>query len=107
MDLADRRMLKDLFDQVDVLKGRRILRRKAFSCAACMASVLYATADDQATALARILESLVLWPFRYEREHLKTPTDRLKVLGIILLRMLGLKAPHPQLTAMSEEQGRA
>jgi glycosyltransferase involved in cell wall biosynthesis len=104
MDTADRRMLNDLFDQVEGLRGRRILRRKAFSCAACMASVLYAMAGDQTTALARIVESLVLWPFRYEREHLKTPTDRLKILGMILLRMLGLKPPHQNAAVVSDEE---
>jgi glycosyltransferase involved in cell wall biosynthesis len=104
MDAADRRMLKDLFDQVDALRGRQILRRKAFSCAACTASVSYATSGDQATALARILESLILWPFRYERGHLKTPMDRMKILGVILLRMLGLKAPHRK-WAVAPESG--
>jgi glycosyltransferase involved in cell wall biosynthesis len=94
MDTADRRMLNDLFDRVDALRGRRILRRKAFSSAACSASLLYAAAGNQTKALARILESFVLWPFHYESGRLKTPMDRLKILGVILLRMLHLKQPH-------------
>ncbi len=94
MDRVDRLMLDGVFKDIQSLHGRPILRRKAYSYAACMASFLYTAGDNHRTAMARILQSLVLWPFPYERKTLKGTTARLKMLGVIWLRMLGLKRPH-------------
>jgi len=94
MDLSDRAMLGYAFAEIPQLRRRRLLRRKAFSSAASMSSYLYTAAGDQRAALARIIESLVLWPFAYERGHHKTPARRWKMLAVILLRALHLKEPH-------------
>jgi glycosyltransferase involved in cell wall biosynthesis len=94
MDDVDRRMLEGVFSELPALHGRWILRRKAFSYAASMSSFLYTASGQQRAALSRIVESLTLWPFAYERGHHKTPAQRWKMLGVILLRMLRLKRPH-------------
>ena len=93
MDAADRRMLKDLFDNISALQGRRTasqgiqlhrLHGGGFVCR-------QGGSEDGAGAMLR---SFMLWPFWYERGNLKSPMDRLKILGVILLRMLHLKPPH-------------
>lgn len=94
MDEVDRRMLKAVFSEIPALRKRRALRRKAFSYAASMSSFLYTAAGNQRAALGLIIESLLLWPFAYERGHPKTPAARLKMLVVILLRALRLKRPH-------------
>jgi glycosyltransferase involved in cell wall biosynthesis len=94
MDEVDRRMLRAVFSEIPVLQKRRVLRRKAFSYAASMASFLYTAAGNQRAALAMIIQSLVLWPFSYEADRHKTPATRWKMLAVILLRALRLKQPH-------------
>jgi glycosyltransferase involved in cell wall biosynthesis len=94
MDEVDRRMLRAVFSEIPELRKRPLLRRKAFSYAASMASFLYTAAGSQRQALGLIVESLLLWPFAYEPNHPKTPAARVKMFMVILLRALRLKRPH-------------
>lgn len=81
------KMLDQVFLEVPELRGRTLLRRRAFSQAAYEAAKLYNEAANSSAALSRVCRSLALWPF-----HGRPGIDpRFKSLLVMFLRRLGLR----------------
>jgi glycosyltransferase involved in cell wall biosynthesis len=69
------------------------IRRKAIGFAYFAAAIRYEEAGRHWHSLLRLARSLVKWPLRYRPGEVRRPLERLRMLAVVLLRLLGLKAP--------------
>ena len=70
---------------------QRLAKRKALASAVFSASIGYSTiCRRQIPALARLLQSLALWPFPYRSGELPRPLARPKAIVVYTLRLIGL-----------------
>jgi glycosyltransferase involved in cell wall biosynthesis len=83
---STRKMILGVFERIDSLRGRYLLRRRALSHAAFEASYMYLANGSRLQALHRLLTSFVLWPFPYSRSTVG-PFRRLKRFARILLSL--------------------
>jgi glycosyltransferase involved in cell wall biosynthesis len=86
-------VLRNIFASSEQLLRRRLLRQKAFACAAYRSALNYTTAGCQWAALRRIVQSLLRWPVPFRREDSWPAFGRPKSLVLIALRLLHLKPP--------------
>jgi len=87
-----RRILGEI-DRQGGWRGRRILRRKAYSFMHHVCSDANARAGNHVGAVARTLKSLAYYPLPYRSDEARMPFDRPRRLAVNLLRMLHLKSP--------------
>lgn len=93
MEASERRTIWKAFETIPALSGRRLLCRKAMSYVVLSSSHTYDAASLRGKALAKMIESFILWPLPLDRADVKTSFVRPKRLITICLRMLGLKSP--------------
>jgi glycosyltransferase involved in cell wall biosynthesis len=90
---ATREMLHGVFQQIDALRGRPLLRRQALSQVALEASYMYEAKGRHWRALGKVIHSLMLWPLPFSRGD--SPRFlRTRTLMVILMRILRLKRCH-------------
>jgi glycosyltransferase involved in cell wall biosynthesis len=87
---STRKMIVRVFDRVDALRGRFLLKQRALSYAAFEASYMYLAKGNPLWALQRIVRSLLLWPLPYPRRMI-TPLARMKRLFRILVALCARK----------------
>jgi glycosyltransferase involved in cell wall biosynthesis len=87
------RILRKL-DEQGAWRGRRVLRRKAFSYVYHSCAYLHGAAGSYRRALACSLYSVAWYPLPYRACEVKTPGERPKRLLINLLHWLGLRSPE-------------
>ncbi|MBY0522433.1 MAG: glycosyltransferase family 2 protein [Gemmataceae bacterium] len=88
MEDYEQRVLHKSFDTIEALRGRWLLKRKAFSYALTSSAWMYREAGEHGTALGRLMQSLALWPLPYRRGEVRMPLVRTKLLGTTVLRAL-------------------
>jgi glycosyltransferase involved in cell wall biosynthesis len=77
-------------------KGRRLLRRKAYSYLHHSCSFLWDQAGERRTALLACLKSFLWYPLPYRRPEARLWLERPRRFLTILLRLLGLKPAVPE-----------
>jgi glycosyltransferase involved in cell wall biosynthesis len=95
MEQNELRVLDKAFTQVPALRGRWLLRRRAYSQAAFMSAQLFRSNRQGGAALRRLFWSYYYWPL-----PLRVHSDggfcvRARVAANVLLRLLKLRAPEP------------
>jgi glycosyltransferase involved in cell wall biosynthesis len=80
------KMLLGVFDRVDCLRGRHLLKRRALSSAAFEASYTYLERGQHLQAMHRVLKSILLWPFPFPGDQAR-PFKRLKRLARITVSL--------------------
>jgi hypothetical protein len=95
MEEAEWRVLDRAFAQIPALRGRRLLRRRVYSLSAFASAQVFAGAGRYGAALRRVLRSFLLWPPPFRSSETDVCWARLRVLAVLLLRMLRLRAPDP------------
>jgi glycosyltransferase involved in cell wall biosynthesis len=75
-------------------KGKWLLRRKAHSYLNHSCAYLYDAAGDRWAALCKMMKSFGWYPLPYRRSEVSIFLERPKRLGVILLRLFGLKRPY-------------
>jgi hypothetical protein len=99
-EAAGLRVLGKTFAPTSPLSKRYLLKRKAYSYAAYAAAQNFSSVGRELPALTRMLHSLLLWPFPYQRFEVATSLARPKKLIITLLRLLRvLKRNIPERSA--------
>jgi glycosyltransferase involved in cell wall biosynthesis len=69
------------------------IRPKALGFAYFAAAIRYEEAGRHWQSLLRLARSLWKWPLPYRPGEVRRPLERLRMLAVVLLRLLGLKAP--------------
>jgi glycosyltransferase involved in cell wall biosynthesis len=87
-EAAGLRVLGKTFAPTSPLSKRYLLKRKAYSYAAYAAAQNFSSVGRELPALTRMLRSLLLWPFPYQRHEVATRLARPKKLIVTLLRLL-------------------
>ena len=77
-------------DERGAWRGRRLLRRKAYSHASHSCAYMYGAAGYHARALLRSIGSLLSYPFPYRKDEVRVPLERPKRLVWSLLHLLHL-----------------
>ncbi|HMF14016.1 MAG TPA: glycosyltransferase family A protein [Gemmataceae bacterium] len=77
-------------------KGRRLLRRKAYSYVHHSCSLIWDEAGERRTALLACLKSFLWYPLPYRRPEAALWLERPRRFLVILLRLLGLKPAVPE-----------
>lgn len=97
-------MLKILrkLDDSDAWRGRRLLRRKAYSYVNHSCAYLHGAAGNYPTSLLNSLRSLAWYPLPYRREEVDIAAERPRRMLVNLLRWLGLKPAEPPSVAAEE-----
>ena len=95
MEEAELRVLRRAFAEAPALRGRWLLRRKAFSHALLASAQTFGASRQWRAALLRVASSLLLWPLPFRRDETGASFIRLRVLSVLLLRALRLRAPDP------------
>jgi glycosyltransferase involved in cell wall biosynthesis len=98
MEAAELRVLERSFSRLRSLQGRTSLRAKAFSYAYFESAIRYTEAGLCSRSLVKLLRSLLVWCCPYRYAELRRPTQRYKMLLVLLLRKLHLKS-NPYLEA--------
>jgi hypothetical protein len=80
MESNELRLLGRAFTTLKPLQGRWLLRRKALSYARYSAAYMYRAAGENRSALARMLQSFVLYPLPYRRREVRMSWARAKML---------------------------
>jgi glycosyltransferase involved in cell wall biosynthesis len=91
---SERQVLEKTFAANQLLRKNWPVRLQTFSYFHRSAACMYDTAGMHSRALGQIIWSIVVWPFPLSARVQITPLERLKILVVILLRMLGLKRPE-------------
>ena len=78
-------------DRRDAWRGRRALRRKAFSYMHMVCADAQSRAGNHAGAIRRLVQSLIYHPFPYARDEVRMRYERPKRLAVNVLRAAGLK----------------
>jgi glycosyltransferase involved in cell wall biosynthesis len=89
MEAGMHRILLKL-DSRDFWRGNQLLRRRAYSYASYSGAQLHGAADEQWTAISRLLDSLLWYPLPLRRGEAGAPCGRLRRLAVSLLRLAGL-----------------
>jgi glycosyltransferase involved in cell wall biosynthesis len=95
MEEAEQRVFRKAFAEVHALRGRWLFRRKTYSLSALASAKLFGGNRQWGAAIRRVLWSFVLWPLPFRRADVDGRCERLRVLTVLVLRMLGLRAPDP------------
>jgi glycosyltransferase involved in cell wall biosynthesis len=95
MEEAELRVLRKAFAETAALQGRWLLQRKVYSLAAFTSAQLFGANRQWDAALARLLSSFLLWPLPYRRDDAEISLIRFRVLIVLLLRALRMRAPDP------------
>jgi glycosyltransferase involved in cell wall biosynthesis len=69
------------------------ISQKALAFAYFAAAIRYEEAGRHWQSLLRLARSLWKWPLRYRPGEVRRPLERFRMLGVIILRLLGLKGP--------------
>jgi glycosyltransferase involved in cell wall biosynthesis len=91
MEKCELQVLQKVFPRGQVLTGPIRLRLKAYSYAAFSAAYVYDVSGQRLKAVDRIIRSLLLWPFPYRRDEVRTSLARLKVVARIGLHSLAME----------------
>jgi glycosyltransferase involved in cell wall biosynthesis len=91
MEASELKVLHKAFANLDSLRGRPLLKRKALSRALVANAHMYDLTGMRLRAVSRILRSFVLWPWPFHRGEAKTSFVRLKMLVLILGRLVRRK----------------
>jgi glycosyltransferase involved in cell wall biosynthesis len=91
MEENELKVLRKAFANIQTLRGRFLLRQKAFSYAAFSAAYMYGAGGNRLRSLTKMLRSFMLWPLPYHRADARKSFIRPKMLIVNILRMLGLK----------------
>lgn len=92
-------------DERRAWKGRRLLRRKAYSFFNYQCSYEYSAKGNQGGALVSLLKSFAWYPLPYGPVEVGGSLVRLKRLGVFLLRMLRLKSQERHASNHSMNNG--
>jgi hypothetical protein len=74
-------------------RGRRLLRRRAYSYVEHACAYVYSAQGRQARALACAFRSIATYPLPHARGELFIPLERVRRAAVIALRLLRLKSP--------------
>ena len=99
MEQQEFKVIRARLASSEALRGRLLLRRRILARAGWAAALRYAWAGEGRTALARLLMSFVRWPLPFLRSDRVEPAGRVKLFGVVLLRMLKLKERPNSTTA--------
>ncbi len=89
-------------DERRVWRGRRGLRRKAYSYCNYSCAYMHSTAGNQWTALGQALKSFAWYPLAYRRNEVRMRLARPKLLASIVLRILGAARPESPKPVLGE-----
>jgi hypothetical protein len=84
--------LRKAFAADTELRGDWVLRLQAYSYAARTSAYGYDAAGRHLRGLARVVRSLLLWPFPFPSGVSTVRLERLRMLGVMTLRLARLKA---------------
>ncbi len=84
------RLLRNIDDR-RAWRGRRLLRRKAYSSVNYSCSFIYAESGRHGMAFWSLLRSMASYPLPYERDEVPTTLARPKAAVVAFLRLLGLR----------------
>jgi glycosyltransferase involved in cell wall biosynthesis len=73
------------------------VQRMAFGFAHFASAIRYAEAGRHWWSLCKLIQSFVTWPFPYSVGIVRRPLERHRMFVVLLLRLLGLKAPFHDL----------
>jgi glycosyltransferase involved in cell wall biosynthesis len=87
MEDNELRVLQRALDREEVARGDTILRRRVLSYTLKSSAYRYDALGLRGRAVARLIRSMLLWPFPYRPDERITPLERPKMLALFLLRM--------------------
>lgn len=105
MEANERDMLVKAFRELDGLRGRRLLKRRARSYAAFAAALMYDEARMPWVALWRLLQSFLLFPLPHRRRDVNVPLVRAKRTLLILGRLTRDWGRQPALASAEKPCG--
>src|SRR5262245_2975652 len=92
MEENNLKLLRKVFSTKSRLRGDWVLRLQAYSYAARRSARTYDAGGMHLHGLTRIVRSLLLWPFPFPAGISTRRLERLRMLGIMALRLARLKA---------------
>ncbi len=93
MEQFERVVLEKAFASIE-LRGRRVLRRKAFGLAAYSAAFMYYDSNKPWVALRRMGTSFLWWPGVFHVPDVRMPLARVRLTVAILRRLLRRSRPN-------------